>query len=148
MVRDALHADFYSNLALLWGQESNKTSSTLELRGHNVTFLKTLSKNSYNRAMHRLTGATAKMFWGENIDEVLVVLDPLLWDSDRFRQRAAAEILAGILRGRLATFIYLLAQSYDSKQVPSIGRNLPGINCGPGPQPGWTVSLRRSSRTL
>lgn len=44
------------------------------------------------------------MFWGENIDEVLIVLDPLLWDSDRFRQRAAAEILAGILRGRLASF--------------------------------------------
>lgn len=47
------------------------------------------------------------MFGGEKLDELLGVLEPLLLDQDRFRQRAAAEMLAGILRGKLSPLIIM-----------------------------------------
>jgi proteasome activator subunit 4 len=42
---------------------------------------------------------TAKMFESNKLEELLSVVDPLLGESDRFKQRGAAEILAGLLRG-------------------------------------------------
>ena len=42
---------------------------------------------------------TAKMFGDEVLDEILLVIEPLLVDSDKYKQRAGAEILSGILRG-------------------------------------------------
>jgi len=45
------------------------------------------------------TQSTAKMFGDEGLDEILLVIEPLLFDSDKYRQRAGAEILSGILRG-------------------------------------------------
>jgi len=39
-------------------------------------------------------------FFGEGIfDEMTEVIEPLLFDSDKHKQRAGAEILVGILRG-------------------------------------------------
>lgn len=35
----------------------------------------------------------------EGLDDILTVIDPLLSDSDKFKQRGGAEILAGVLRG-------------------------------------------------
>lgn len=41
----------------------------------------------------------AKMFEHEFLEDVLKVIDPLLTDADRFKQRGAADVLAGLLRG-------------------------------------------------
>jgi proteasome activator subunit 4 len=41
------------------------------------------------------------MFENDGLDSVLAATDPLLSDADRFKQRAGAEILAGLLRGAL-----------------------------------------------
>ena len=39
------------------------------------------------------------MYEDRHLDHALAVLEPLWQDGDRFKQRAAAEILQGILRG-------------------------------------------------
>jgi hypothetical protein len=39
------------------------------------------------------------MFEDEGVEDLLIVVDLLLSDSDRFKQRAGAEFLAGLLRG-------------------------------------------------
>ena len=43
--------------------------------------------------------STAKMFGDDGLDEIFIVIEPLLVDSDKYKQRAGAEILSGILRG-------------------------------------------------
>ncbi|KAJ6519492.1 hypothetical protein C8R45DRAFT_852433 [Mycena sanguinolenta] len=74
---------YFEKLAALWGQESVKRGGSVELRGDNVAYIKTL----------------AKMFEGHILDDILKVIDPLLSDSDKFKQRAGAEFLAGLWRG-------------------------------------------------
>lgn len=39
------------------------------------------------------------MFEGKKLDELLSVVDTLLWEPDKYKQRAAAEFLGGLLRG-------------------------------------------------
>jgi len=39
------------------------------------------------------------MFGDEGLNEILLVIEPLLVDPDKYKQRAGAEILSGILRG-------------------------------------------------
>jgi len=39
------------------------------------------------------------MSQGESFENILNSAEQLLWDADRFKQRAAAEVLAGITRG-------------------------------------------------
>jgi proteasome activator subunit 4 len=39
------------------------------------------------------------MFENEGLDRILAATDPLLSDADKFKQRAGAEFLAGLLRG-------------------------------------------------
>ena len=40
-----------------------------------------------------------KMFGKDKVDLVLPIIDPLVTDSDKYKQRAASEVLAGLLRG-------------------------------------------------
>ncbi|KAI0762664.1 ARM repeat-containing protein [Fomes fomentarius] len=75
--------NFFTVLALLWGQESMKNSTTPELRAENVTFMKSI----------------AKMFEHEKLAAILDTIDPLLVDGDRYKQRSGAELLAGLSRG-------------------------------------------------
>ncbi|KAJ2996608.1 hypothetical protein NUW54_g7221 [Trametes sanguinea] len=75
--------NFFTVLALLWGQESMKNSTTPELRAENVTFMKSI----------------AKMFEHERLQAILDTIDPLLVDGDRYKQRSGAELLAGLSRG-------------------------------------------------
>ncbi|OCH96671.1 ARM repeat-containing protein [Obba rivulosa] len=83
-MRQVLDAnDFFPKVGELWGQESSKTGANPELRQENVTFIKSL----------------AKMFEAQKIETMTNVIETMLADSDRFKQRAGAEILAGILRG-------------------------------------------------
>ena len=42
----------------------------------------------------------AKMFESDKLEDLLNILDPLLGESDKFKQRGAAEILAGLMRGK------------------------------------------------
>lgn len=44
--------------------------------------------------------SSAKMYEDEWLEELLGVIEPLLTDTDRFKQRAGAEMLAGLLRGK------------------------------------------------
>jgi hypothetical protein len=39
------------------------------------------------------------MSQGAGFENILNAAEQLLWDADRFKQRAAAEVLAGITRG-------------------------------------------------
>jgi proteasome activator subunit 4 len=92
---------FWSQLALLFGQESSKNPTTLKLRTENVTFVKSLGMwlvSEYSIALTS-TNNSAKMYEHEILDEILGVIDPLLTDNDRYQQRAGAELLAGLLRG-------------------------------------------------
>lgn len=41
----------------------------------------------------------AKMFQGSGFENILNSAEQLLWDTDRFKQRAGAEMLAGVTRG-------------------------------------------------
>lgn len=77
------HRDYFKQLALLWGQETSKNGGALEVRPENVAFFKSL----------------AKVFQDALLDDIFAVVDPLLSDSDKYKQRAGAEILAGTLRG-------------------------------------------------
>ncbi|KAJ8084329.1 Proteasome activator BLM10 [Marasmius tenuissimus] len=74
---------FYEKLTGLWSQESSKANSTMELRSDNVLLIKSL----------------AKMFNGSNLERLLGVIETLISDSDKYKQRAGGEFLTGILRG-------------------------------------------------
>ena len=41
----------------------------------------------------------AKTFEEAQLPEILAIIEPLLTDSDRYKQRAGAEIFSGLLRG-------------------------------------------------
>jgi proteasome activator subunit 4 len=77
-----LQNDFFSQLADLWGQESSVEISTLELRTRNIDLVKSLVKTYHDL-----------------LPSILSTIDPLLNDSDKFKQRAGVELLAGLLRG-------------------------------------------------
>jgi proteasome activator subunit 4 len=54
----------------------------------------------------------AKTFEDDYLDTILSGIEPLISDSDRFKQRACAEVLLGLLRGKVAvssTFQFLHA---------------------------------------
>ncbi|TFK41322.1 hypothetical protein BDQ12DRAFT_768249 [Crucibulum laeve] len=74
--------DYIKNLAILWSQESNKGGS-IDMRPENVVFIKRL----------------AKIFETHSAEATLTVVDSLVFDSDKFKQRAGGEILVGLLRG-------------------------------------------------
>jgi proteasome activator subunit 4 len=43
----------------------------------------------------------AKTFEDDYLDTILSGIEPLITDSDRFKQRACAEVLLGLLRGKV-----------------------------------------------
>jgi hypothetical protein len=45
------------------------------------------------------------MFGAETLEGILGAIDPLLSDADKFKQRAGAEILSGVLRGVFFFFL-------------------------------------------
>ena len=45
------------------------------------------------------------MSQGVGFENILNATELLLWDTDRFKQRAGAEILAGITRGVLILYL-------------------------------------------
>lgn len=61
----------------------------------------------------------AKMFEGKKLDEFLSVIDTLLWEPDKYKQRAAAEFLAGLLRGKLGSE-YQWIKSYVGYRVETL----------------------------
>ncbi|KAF9270517.1 hypothetical protein L218DRAFT_889040 [Marasmius fiardii PR-910] len=77
------NGDFFDKLAVLWSQESTKANATMELRSDNVLFIKGL----------------AKMSGGEILDHLMKVIEPLISDSDKYKQRAGGEFWTGLLRG-------------------------------------------------
>jgi proteasome activator subunit 4 len=54
---------------------------------------------AFECALGRSRLSTAKMSQGVGFENILNSVEPLLWDADRFKQRAGAEMLAGITRG-------------------------------------------------
>ncbi|KAF8274047.1 hypothetical protein EI94DRAFT_1714621 [Lactarius quietus] len=76
-------ADYFEKLMALWGQESSRNMTSPELRPDNVAFIKSI----------------AKMSQGVGFEKILNATELLLWDTDRFKQRAGAEMLAGTTRG-------------------------------------------------
>ncbi|KAF9474298.1 hypothetical protein BDN70DRAFT_884955 [Pholiota conissans] len=83
-IKHSLQKDGYiQQLSTLWGQESNKSGSTMEVRGENILFFKYL----------------ARIFGDDGLTQILEAVDPLLFDSDKYKQRAGAEIICGLMRG-------------------------------------------------
>ncbi|KAG8722752.1 hypothetical protein FRC08_010362 [Ceratobasidium sp. 394] len=76
-------SSFWQKLGLLYSQESARGNSTIELRLDNVDFTKTLFK----------------MFESVPLKPMLAVVEELWQESDKFKQRAAGEILSGAMRG-------------------------------------------------
>ncbi|THH09871.1 hypothetical protein EW145_g1718 [Phellinidium pouzarii] len=75
---------YFPTLISLWSQETDTRGSTdLDLRSDNFIFMKTI----------------AKMFEDKYLNQIMSIIDPLLSDPDRFKQRAAAEVILGLLRG-------------------------------------------------
>ncbi|KAF9243864.1 hypothetical protein BU15DRAFT_71975 [Melanogaster broomeanus] len=82
IIREYTDKDYYTKLAVLWSQETSDNAAS-DLRSENVLFIKTI----------------AKMFEGANLRDLLDVIEPLLANTDKFHQTAAAEFLTGLLRG-------------------------------------------------
>ncbi|KAJ2920211.1 hypothetical protein MD484_g84, partial [Candolleomyces efflorescens] len=79
-IQDVLLQDgFIAQLAALWAQESGKSNATLALRTENVLVIKYLGK----------------IFGSVFLEKMLEVTDPLIYDPDKFKQRAGAEFLLG-----------------------------------------------------
>ncbi|KIY51336.1 hypothetical protein FISHEDRAFT_37321 [Fistulina hepatica ATCC 64428] len=75
---------YVHSVSALMAQESNRNGGVVkDLRLENVLFIKSLAK---------LLGPHAFV-------HIFDAMDPLLSDSDKFKQRAGAELLVGVLRG-------------------------------------------------
>lgn len=99
--------NFFTVLALLWGQESMKNNTTPELRAENVTFMKSIGMHMLFVVVWReLKGEIAKMFEHEKLPTILDTIEPLLADGDRYKQRSGAELLAGLSRGGYTVSVY------------------------------------------
>lgn len=94
---------YFQDLSVLWGQESNRNGSTIDLRLENVAYIKRLgTRRLYSILLCNVDfRGVAKMFEHEVVDAILSVMDPLLSDSDKFKQRAGGEFLTGLIRGKL-----------------------------------------------
>ncbi|KDQ20580.1 hypothetical protein BOTBODRAFT_169318 [Botryobasidium botryosum FD-172 SS1] len=82
-IRESIDTDWFTKLAILWAQEGNRTNAKTDLRAENLEFFKSIFQ----------------VFEGEFIQLALSTVDSLWADPDKFKQRAAAEILGGIWRG-------------------------------------------------
>lgn len=74
--------DYFKDLLFLWSQESNRSGS-IELRGDHVGYIKRF----------------AKMFSIDVLRPLLTMIEPMLSDADKFKQRAGGEVLSGVVRG-------------------------------------------------
>lgn len=92
--------DICSQLVTLWAQESSQTEGKPDIRNDHVQFIKSLGM-SWSSLSHgwALSGVPAKTFEDRHLDTILESIEPLLTDPDRFKQRAGAEVLVGLLRG-------------------------------------------------
>ncbi|KAF5337321.1 hypothetical protein D9611_003207 [Ephemerocybe angulata] len=75
---------YFKDLTVLWGQEPTKPSSTISIRSEYYKLIKYMAK---------IYGA------GEWVTRLLEVTNDLVADADKFKQRAGADYIAGILRG-------------------------------------------------
>lgn len=94
--------EYFTKLALLLGQEAGRNPSSLELRADHLVFMKSIGEYVRPPSIDNLSLSVwivAKMFEHRFLDHLLPVLEPLLIENDRYKQRAAAELLAGFLRG-------------------------------------------------
>ncbi|KAF8527908.1 ARM repeat-containing protein [Hysterangium stoloniferum] len=84
VLRQAIdESSWLEKLSSLWAQESSTAGNgTTDVRSDHIAFIKSLYK----------------MFEDRHLETALTVLEPLWQDGDRFKQRAAAEIIQGILR--------------------------------------------------
>ena len=94
--------EIYSQVVTLWAQESSQSEGKPDLRNDHVQFIKSLgasSQRSWQGVI--LSCIIAKTFEDRHLDTILDSIGPLLTDADRFKQRAGAEVLVGLLRGKL-----------------------------------------------
>ena len=61
-----------------------------------------------------LSYTVAKTFEDRHLDTILESVNPLLTDPDRFRQRAGAEVLVGLLRG-MTLGVYRLVHAENNR---------------------------------
>lgn len=98
--------EFFSKVIALWAQESTRGDSTPQLRNDHVQFMKSIGMFSMSFGnKQRLICYQAKTFEDRYLDTILSGMQPLLIDADRYKQRAGAEILVGLLRGKPSTLL-------------------------------------------
>ncbi|KAF7784715.1 hypothetical protein Agabi119p4_880 [Agaricus bisporus var. burnettii] len=78
-----LQPDFFKKIISLWSQETGRGAGNLDVRTENIWLMKYMSK----------------MLVQYDLNGVLDAIEPLLWDTDKYKQRAGAEIWAGFMRG-------------------------------------------------
>jgi proteasome activator subunit 4 len=101
-IRQAMDEEpWLRKLASLWAQESNgAANTTTDVRSDHISFIKSLCMwICWSLSAFGIDGVAVKMYEDRHLDHALAVLEPLWQDGDRFKQRAAGEILQGILRG-------------------------------------------------
>jgi hypothetical protein len=55
----------------------------------------------------------AKMLVRYDLNGVLDTIEPLLWDTDKYKQRAGAEVWAGFMRGKVYSRVLLSSTFTD-----------------------------------
>ncbi|KAF9452549.1 hypothetical protein P691DRAFT_696832 [Macrolepiota fuliginosa MF-IS2] len=78
-----LQPQHFKRIISLWSQETGKSSNNLDVRMENVSLIKN----------------AAKMLVRYDLDSIFETIKPLLEDADKYKQRAGAEVWAGLMRG-------------------------------------------------
>ncbi|KAJ3576133.1 hypothetical protein NP233_g629 [Leucocoprinus birnbaumii] len=74
--------DFLKKIIVLWSQETGRASGSLDVRSENVCLVK----------------SCATLLAQYELDGIFELIEPLLLDADKYKQRAGAEIWAGLIR--------------------------------------------------
>jgi hypothetical protein len=85
------------------------------------------------------------MFEGEYLDVVLAVIEPLWTDTDRFKQRAAAELIGGVMRGEV--LMHRSGRDAQREQALSTGQLSLHSGFGIGWRQDFPKSILKSSPT-
>ncbi|VDB99350.1 unnamed protein product [Peniophora sp. CBMAI 1063] len=83
VIEETVNIDYVTALMDIYGQESARASAKPDIRADHVNFTKSL----------------AKTLQGNGLQQTLSAVETMLFDIDRFKQRAGFEFLAGVTRG-------------------------------------------------
>ena len=134
VIEEAVNVEYVAALMDIYGQESARASAKPDIRADHVNFTKSLGLSYSPRryVLVVLSSRIAKTLQGAEILKTFPAVETMLFEADRFKQRAGYEFLAGVTRGISYLQTLLLPLSKISIQAPSIGRSNIVTLYGPG----------------